>query len=87
MAYEIPAGLAPPEHDPIAGEQDLLTIQEAAARLHDQLGTTRARLTQAEAAAEPAARIEALRHRIDALEIGMQRYDLLRRGSDVPGTA
>jgi hypothetical protein len=79
MAYQSPSDLEAPEHDPIADEQDLLTVKEAAARLNDQLGTVRAELAEAESAGAPSGRLAALRHRIDTLEIGMQRYDMLRR--------
>jgi hypothetical protein len=77
VSYERPADVVPPEHDPIADEQDLLTIEEAAARLEDQLRAARARLIEAEGSAEHVDRIDGLRRRVDALEIGMQRYDLL----------
>jgi hypothetical protein len=79
MAYQSPTDLDAPEHDPIADEQDLLTVKEAAARLHDQLGVVRSQLSEAETAAAPAVRLDALRRRINVLEIGMQRYDRLRR--------
>jgi len=79
MPDPAPAGLGPPEHDPIADEQDLLTVAEAAARLHDELGESRARLAAAQADEAPAGRIEALRGRIEALEAGLQRYEQLRR--------
>jgi hypothetical protein len=79
MAYQSPSDLETPEHDPIADEQDLLTVKEAAARLHDQLGTVRAEVAEAESAGGPSGQLDALRHRISTLEIGMQRYDTLRR--------
>lgn len=79
MGYEAPEDLAAPEHDPVADEQDLLTVQEAAARLYDQLGVARAQLTEAESAVASSARVAALRQRVDVLEMGMQRYDVLRR--------
>ena len=74
-----PAGLGPPEHDPLADEQDLLTVLEAAARLHDELGETRARLATAESGGAPPGRIEALCRRIEVLELGIERYDRHRR--------
>ena len=73
------ARLGPPEHDPIADEQDLLTVAEAAARLHDELAEARARLTAAQADRAPAGRIEALRGRIEVLELGLDRYQQRRR--------
>jgi hypothetical protein len=85
MAEHAPGGLGQPEHDPIADEQDLLTVLEAAARLHDELGETRTRLAVAESGGAPPGRIEALRRRIEALELGMERYDRHRRDRLQPG--
>jgi hypothetical protein len=79
MARQVPADPGQPEHDPVADEQDLLTVLEAAARLHDELGETRARLAAAESGGAPPERIEALRDRIEVLELGMERYDRHRR--------
>jgi hypothetical protein len=75
MGEHAPGGLGLPEHDPLADEQDLLTVLEAAARLHDELGETRARLAGAESGGAPPGRIEALRRRIEVLELGIERYD------------
>jgi hypothetical protein len=79
MPDQSSAALGQPEHDPLADEQDLLTVVEAAARLHDELGETRARLAAAQADGAPAGRIEALRGRIEVLELGLDRYQQLRR--------
>lgn len=79
MTDQAPADLGRPEHDPIADEQDLLTVLEAAARLHDELGETRTRLATAESGGAPPGRIEALRRRIEVLERGIERYEQLRR--------
>lgn len=74
-----PSDLAPPTHDPIADEQDLLTIQEAAARLHEQLAEARTLLADAVSSRASPADRDALRHRVDVLEAGVSRYDALRR--------
>jgi hypothetical protein len=87
MPDPTPARLGPPEHDPIADEQDLLTVAEAAARLHDELGETRDRLAAAESGGAPLGRIEALRRRIEVLEVGLERYQRLRRDRLQPGPA
>ncbi|WP_181781506.1 hypothetical protein [Pseudonocardia pini] len=81
MPYQTPDDLGVPEHDPIADEQDLLTVLEAAARLHDQLGEARQQLATAESGPDsaPQQRLDALHDRIEVLERGLERYDRLRR--------
>jgi hypothetical protein len=81
MAYEPPADLPTPQRDPVADEQDLLTIAEAASRLHEQLIEARGQLASVDADGDTAQtdRAAALRERIEVLEQGMQRYDTLRR--------
>lgn len=81
VADQAQAAPGRPEHDPVADEQDLLTIREATARLHDELAETRSRLARAESAGAPPPRIEALRERIGVLELGIERYDRHLRGS------
>jgi hypothetical protein len=57
-----------PEHDPLAEEMDLITFQEADARLHEELVRTKALVEQLRAA-DPADQeeIEAQQTRLDAL--------------------
>jgi hypothetical protein len=55
-----------PGRDPLADDDDLLTMGEAGARLTDELAAERARLLAAEAAG--AADVDALRRRIALLE-------------------
>lgn len=81
MGYEPATDLPVPEHDPVADEQDLLTVLEASARLHDNLVEARAQLASllAGTGSAPPERAAALRTRIEVLESGMRRYDELRR--------
>jgi len=81
VTYEPAADLPVPEHDPIAEEQDLLTVLEASARLHEHLLEAREQLAELgpDAAAEHPDQVAALTTRIDVLEEGMRRYDRLRR--------
>ncbi|GAA1851372.1 hypothetical protein GCM10009836_34200 [Pseudonocardia ailaonensis] len=85
MPYRTPEDLGVPVHDPVADEQDLLTIPEAAARLHDELVEARERLAAAQSSPDPVSveRVDALRGRVEALETGLERYDRLRRARAV----
>ncbi|HLM06763.1 MAG TPA: hypothetical protein VK402_16410 [Blastococcus sp.] len=60
-----------PAHDPLADEMDLLTLQEAAARLHENLVAARADL---ESAGVSSPRADVLRCRVETLEDGVRRY-------------
>jgi hypothetical protein len=72
-----------PAHDPLADEMDLLTIQEAAARLHDNLVAARADL---ESAGVSSTRADVLRRRVEMLEEGVRRYaDMAGRTFPVRG--
>lgn len=64
-----------PAHDPLADEMDLLTIQEAAARLHENLAEARADL---DSAGPSSPRVEVLRRRVETLEEGVRRYAVMR---------
>lgn len=75
VADQAQAPFGRPGHDPVAGEQDLLTIREAAARLHDELAQTRARLDAAASGGASPARIAALRDRTGVLMSGIERYE------------
>jgi hypothetical protein len=55
-----------PGRDPLADDDDLLTMGEAGARLTEELGIERARLQAAEAAGETS--LDALRQRVALLE-------------------
>jgi len=58
-----------PEHDPLAEEMDLITFQEAAARLYKETALTTALIEQLQASTDPDdAEIAAQQGRLQALE-------------------
>jgi hypothetical protein len=62
------AGDIAPEHDPLAEEMDLITFQEADARLHEEQTRTRTLIAELKSAAEPdLAEIDAQQNRLAAL--------------------
>jgi hypothetical protein len=58
-----------PEHDPLAEEMDLITFQEADARLYEESARTTALIEQLQRSTEPdVAEIAAQQDRLQALE-------------------
>ena len=63
-----------PEHDPLAEEMDLITFQEADARLYKERARTKALIEQLESSADPDhGEIADQRDRLGALDRVMQR--------------
>jgi hypothetical protein len=63
-----------PEHDPLAEEMDLITFQEADARLYEERACTKGLIERLQASDEPDhAEIAAQRGRLDALDRVVKR--------------
>ena len=59
----------PPEHDPLSEEMDLITFQEADARLHEEQQRTKALIERLQSTPDPDhAEIIAQQGRLEALE-------------------
>lgn len=59
---------AAPQHDPLSEEMDLITFQEADARLYEELVRTRQKIDELRASNDTAAELEAQERRLAALE-------------------
>lgn len=59
---------AAPQHDPLAEEMDLITFQEADARLHEEIGRTRQIIADLRASNDSATELDAQESRFAALE-------------------
>jgi hypothetical protein len=70
-----------PGHDPVAEDMDLLTHQEAAARLYDELEELRSEAAQLDASRGSAERLAAVRERIQLLESTLRRLSPDHRAS------
>ena len=70
-----------PGHDPVAEDMDLLTHQEAAARLHDELDELRVRAASAGASEQEAEVLAAVRDRIALVESTLRRLSPEHRAS------
>lgn len=64
---------AAPQHDPLSEEMDLITFQEADARLYEELAWTRQKIAGLRASNDDAAELEAQQRRLTALEAVAQR--------------
>jgi hypothetical protein len=59
---------AAPQHDPLSEEMDLITFQEADARLYEELARTRRIIADLRASNDNPAELEAQERRLSALE-------------------
>ena len=78
--------LQPTPHDPLAEEMDLITWQEAAARLHDEALVVEAQIERMKSAdpepTEPSPELVAAQNRLDALHRVAERLSSQRPADD-----
>jgi ubiquinone biosynthesis protein UbiJ len=70
-----------PGHDPVAEDMDILTHQEAAARLYDEIDELRSEAERLTAAGQDGARLGTVQERIDLLERTVNRLSPRNRVS------
>lgn len=69
---------AVPQHDPLSEEMDLITFQEADARLYEELARTREIVDALQTSGDNAAELEAQERRVVALEAVARRLKAQR---------